>query len=161
MYTAMPLHCPWLEKEQIDVCCETETATILRERGQKLTPQRMELVTALRHADGQLTAAELLRRARQAHAAVNTSTVFRTMALLRDLGLAIETRTAAHGLVYEWNATGTHQHLECRRCGHLQPFDTTLVRLLAGELNSTHGFAVDLMHFAIAGTCRECVTLSR
>lgn len=87
MYTAMPLHCPWLEKEQIDVCCETETATILRERGQKLTPQRMELVTALRHADGQLTAAELLRRARQAHAAVNTSTVFRTMALLRDLGL--------------------------------------------------------------------------
>ena len=44
--------------------CESETIDLLRESGHKMTPQRMMILTSLRHASGHLTAAEIFERVR-------------------------------------------------------------------------------------------------
>ena len=42
--------------------CETETVDLLRETGHKMTPQRMMILTSLRHASGHMTAADIFER---------------------------------------------------------------------------------------------------
>jgi Fe2+ or Zn2+ uptake regulation protein len=57
--------------------CETETAIALREAGQKITPQRMLILSTLRHTEHHITASEVLDHVRRAYPFVDASTVYR------------------------------------------------------------------------------------
>jgi Fur family ferric uptake transcriptional regulator len=49
-----------------------------------------------------------------------------------------------------------HVHLVCRSCGGIEEADTHLVVDAVTKLRSERGFQVDIGHFALFGTCREC-----
>ena len=71
--------------------CESETVTTLRGSGHKMTPQRMMILTSLRHAQGHLTAAAIFERVKQAYPYVDISTVYRTLTVLKEMRLISET----------------------------------------------------------------------
>ena len=63
----------------------------LRELGYRLTPQRMLILAALRDSDDHISAEEIHARVRAKYPHVNISTVYRTLELLKSLGLVTET----------------------------------------------------------------------
>jgi Fur family ferric uptake transcriptional regulator len=136
--------------------CEGDAVAILRESGHKLTPQRLMVVSALRHAEGHLTAAQVLEQVQHAYPYVDISTVYRTMSVLKELHLVSETDMGAGELAYEWTSGDPHHHLICRRCGTVQQLDNAALQRLAGSLESEHGFQADIDHIAIFGVCRVC-----
>jgi Fur family ferric uptake transcriptional regulator len=71
--------------------CENQVANLLREAGHKLTPQRMMIVSACRHAGGHRSAAEILADVRKDAPYVDASTVYRTLSVLKELRLVTET----------------------------------------------------------------------
>ncbi len=71
--------------------CETETIDLLRESGHKMTPQRMMILTSLRHAPGHLTAADIFERVKAEYPYVDISTVYRTLTVLKDMRMIPET----------------------------------------------------------------------
>ena len=75
--------------------CESETIDVLRESGHKMTPQRMMILTSLRHAPGHLSAADIFERVKTAYPYVDISTVYRTLTVFKDLRLISETHMAA------------------------------------------------------------------
>jgi Fur family ferric uptake transcriptional regulator len=136
--------------------CETETATLLRGAGQKVTPQRMLILAALRHQRTHVTAAELLDEVRRSYPFLDISTVYRTLSSARDLKLVSElTRTGADAQ-FEWIGNEPHHHLICKVCGGETTLDNNLMEGLADRLRQEQGFRADLTHFAIAGVCRTC-----
>jgi Fur family transcriptional regulator, ferric uptake regulator len=136
--------------------CETETATVLRAAGQKVTPQRLIILSALRHAGGHVTAAHLLEDARKAYPYIDASTVYRTLAAARDLRLVSETRMGSGEALFEWLGTHRHHHLVCRQCGQVVSLDEKHLEVLANSLERDTGFKADLDHIAILGTCAAC-----
>lgn len=140
--------------------CETDTAAILRAAGQKLTPQRLIILSCLRHAEGHVTAAELLEAARRSYPYIDASTVYRTLAAAKELRLVSETNLGSGDNLFEWLGTHRHHHLICRQCGQVSSLDEAYLDELASTLERETGFQADLDHIAIFGVCKQCLETS-
>ncbi len=137
--------------------CETETVQVLRERGHKATPQRLMILSALRHADGHLTAADIYDQVLQDYPYVDISTVYRTLSVLRELRLVSETDMGTGDTTYEWlREQRRHHHLICRDCGAVASLDHRYLENLGAEILAESGFRPDIDHFAIFGLCAAC-----
>jgi Fur family ferric uptake transcriptional regulator len=136
--------------------CEIDTASILRAAGQKVTPQRLIILSALRHAGGHVTAAQILEVARKAYPYVDASTVYRTLSAAREMRLVSETNMGSGDTLFEWLGAHRHHHLICRRCGQVASLDEEHLDVLATTLARETGFQADLDHIAIFGTCAAC-----
>jgi Fur family ferric uptake transcriptional regulator len=138
------------------VSCEIDTAGVLRAAGQKVTPQRLIILAALRHAGGHVTAARLLEDARKSYPYIDASTVYRTLAAAKDLRLVSETNMGSGDTLYEWLGSHRHHHLICRSCGQVASLDEGHLDVLTSTLERETGFQADLDHIAIFGTCAAC-----
>ena len=136
--------------------CETETATALKDAGQKVTPQRMLILSTVRHAGRHLTASEILDDVRQTYRYVDPSTVYRTLAAAKELGLVTETNMASTDNEFEWIGKDRHHHLICQSCGAVISLENDYLDGLAAALVEDYGFQANLDHFAIFGTCKTC-----
>jgi Fur family transcriptional regulator, ferric uptake regulator len=146
-----------LQMQLVAVSCETQTVEVIREAGQKLTPQRLLIFSALRHADGHQTASEILEQVRAAYPYVDPSTVYRTLGVLRDLRLVSETDMGAGDTAYEWvREQARHHHLICRNCGTVDSLEHRYLEELGAEILAESGFKPDIDHFAIFGVCSDC-----
>jgi Fur family ferric uptake transcriptional regulator len=143
------------------MCCDDDTVRVLRQAGQKVTPQRLMVLTALRHAEGHATASQIYASAREIYPYVDISTVYRTLASLKELRLVTETDMGTGDLSYEWAGGTPHHHLICQRCGHIDELEHTLMASLGDSLRKAHGFEANLDHFAIFGLCHECAAADR
>jgi Fur family ferric uptake transcriptional regulator len=136
--------------------CESETAVALRSAGQKVTPQRMLILSCVRHAPGHVTASEILEEVRRSYPYVDPSTVYRTLAAARELRVVSETNMGAGDTEFEWTARQRHHHLICRSCGNVTSLDNDYLDGLASALLEDKGFQADIDHFAIFGLCGAC-----
>ena len=137
--------------------CETETVQVLRERGHKATPQRLMILSALRHAEGHLTAGEILAKVRLDYPYVDISTVYRTLGVLKELRLITEADMGTGDMTYEWvRQQARHHHLICRQCGAVASLDHHYLEDLGAEIMAESGFRPDIDHFALSGLCAAC-----
>ena len=128
----------------------------LRDKGHRLTPQRMLVLSIVADGDGHMGVDEVFRRSKEAYPYMDIATVYRTLHLFKDLGVVTEVAIGDR-LHYELtDPSGKHHHMVCRVCNgafnlsphYLEEFRTTLVR--------EFDFEPDLEHFAITGTCSKC-----
>ena len=127
----------------------------LRARGYRLTPQRqlvLEAVGALGHG----TPDEIVTEVRRTAAAVNISTVYRTLELLEELGLVQHTHLGHGAPTYSVAGDDDHVHLVCRVCGGVQEAQRALIGDVVTRLQDELGFRVDIGHFALFGICQAC-----
>jgi len=136
--------------------CEREIALTIRHAGQKITPQRVLILSAVRHAHAHTTANEVLDQVRRLYPYVDASTVYRTLGSAAQLGLVSETDMGAGDAQFEWIGKGRPHHLICRSCGGVSSLDNSYLDSLATALYDEVGFQADLGHFAIFGLCRNC-----
>jgi len=129
----------------------------LRERGERLTPQRLIVLDILRDAPGHLSAGTVLERALARYPYLNQATVYRALTWLRDQGLATAVDLGNGHTEYEYRRAGEHHHhLVCERCRQTIALDDALVAPLAEAIRTRHGFAPRLDHLAVFGVCRAC-----
>jgi len=137
--------------------CETETVQVLRDKGHKATPQRLMILSALRHADGHLTAGDIFDQVRAGYPYVDVSTVYRTLSVLKELRLVSETDMGTGDTTYEWmRKQGRHHHLICRDCSGVASLDDRFLEDLGTQVFTDSGFKPDIDHFAIFGICASC-----
>jgi Fur family ferric uptake transcriptional regulator len=127
----------------------------LRAKGYRLTPQRqlvLEAVGALGHA----TPDEIVTAVRRTARGVNISTVYRTLELLEELGLVSHTHLGHGAPTYSVATDDDHVHLVCRDCGDVAEAPPDVVTPVVEHLAASHGFSVDVGHFAVFGRCAAC-----
>ena len=129
---------------------------ILKEKGFKLTPQRIMILQVLHSAEGHITAEEIYQQIKSCFPGINISTVYRTLELLKSLGLVTETDFGDGVLRYHHIEKGHHHHLICRKCHKVIDVDEEDLEPLRQSLMEKHGFLPELRHLAIFGLCREC-----
>ena len=132
--------------------------TRLRASGQRLTPQRT-LILELLYAHGDHTTAdEIFAAAQERDPYLNISTVYRTLELLRDLGIIAETDLGDGRRQFALLSDERHHHLICLQCGHVDEIEDEPFNALREGLRQVHGFEARIDHLAIFGTCRFCTT---
>lgn len=132
----------------------------LRASGKRMTVQRRFVLEALERARHHTTAEQIAARIRAKHPQIDTSTVYRNLESLEELGYV--THTHFEDRVTRWHLADAHRHghLVCRQCGAETEVPMTLLEPLARRLRAEHGFQADLAHSAVVGICRECASVS-
>jgi Fur family ferric uptake transcriptional regulator len=128
----------------------------LRARGYRLTPQRRLVLDAVREL-GHSTPDEIAAKVQTESGSVNTSTVYRTLDLLEELGLVTHTHLGHGAPTYHPASESDHVHLVCTGCGAVQSVPADVVAPLVGSLRDRDGFEVDVTHIAMQGRCAGCV----
>jgi len=136
--------------------CESATALALKESGHRPTPQRLMILSAVRHTPGHVTVAQIVEQVKESYPFIDPSTVYRTLAVLKDERLVSETDMGAAEAVYEWIGQTRHHHLICRVCEGVTSFEDRHLDGVGEHIRQNHGFEADLDHFAIFGLCEDC-----
>ena len=100
----------------------------------------------------------LFERARRTHPGVGFATVYRTMKLLEEAGIAHTRRFGnTKETLYEV-ATGRshHDHLICEQCGRIIEFVSPEIERLQDRVASRLGFTLSRHRHELYGTCPEC-----
>ena len=128
----------------------------LHHLGYRITPQREMIVEAIAHAGGHATAEEIYDQVKVRTRAVNLATVYRTLDLLVEKGLASRADLWDGRVVYATMLHGPHIHLVCRQCGGISLADSTVLQSLGVKLLTSYNFTPDLQHLSIVGLCADC-----
>jgi Fe2+ or Zn2+ uptake regulation protein len=137
-----------------DAAAESDLVAALRERGQRVTSQRLVIGRLLRELDRHVTAEEVLRRASEQLPGVSLPTVYATLDLLAELGVA--RRVSVGGPVLYDPRTGDHAHLRCRVCGRVEDLEISVDTARALRAARATGFDAEGAELVIEGRCANC-----
>ena len=115
---------------------------VLRTRGLRLTRQREKVLLALLNSEDHVSAEELYTRVGGRAEGIGTATVYRTLRLLVDAGLA-EARQFGDGVHrFESTASEHHDHIICRDCGKVFEFENEEIEQLQHQVAKGRGFEI-------------------
>jgi Fur family ferric uptake transcriptional regulator len=128
---------------------------LFRSRGGRVTTARRAIIASLLESDGHVTADELTAAVQAAHPDVHTSTIYRCLASLEELGV-VDHVHLGHGRAVYHLADESHQHLVCESCGVVVEVPDAVFAALGRRLRSQFGFELKPRHFAVSGRCAAC-----
>ncbi len=128
----------------------------LRQRGQRLTPQRLLILDLLHAHRDHVTADEIYASAKSEYPYLNISTVYRTLELFRDLGLLSETDLGDGKRHFALLSEDRHHHLICLHCNSVEEVTDQLLDPLRDALRTHYGFQARIDHLALFGLCSTC-----
>ena len=124
--------------------------------GRRLTPQRRLILEVLERSDGHLDAEALHDRVKLEDPDISLATVYRTLAVLKEMELVEEHRLGEGHSHYEPVRDDPHYHFICLGCGKVIEFDTRLVAKIEQELIQREGIQVAETHLRLSGYCAQC-----
>ena len=135
-----------------------EFKSTLHSKGMRLTGQRKLILQVLEEAGRHLDAATVFERAHRRDERVSLATVYRTLLLLKEMGIVDQHFTSREHdrEVYEPVGAEEHYHFSCLKCGRVVEFQSALIdrarKQIAQELgiNILHGCA------CFEGYCAGC-----
>ena len=128
----------------------------LRKKGYRLTPQRHMILSVIQEAGGHLSIDQILERVQERNPYVSLSTIYRTLELLRELGLVRENHLPGEQPHYETAESTEHHHLVCRRCRTIIHLEDNLLGDLHEQLQQQHAFHGLTLDLVAAGYCDAC-----
>jgi Fur family ferric uptake transcriptional regulator len=129
----------------------------MAERGLKSTRQRSQIIELFFEMHGHLSVEDVWSRVRQDDPRVSVATVYRTMKLLSEAGLA-HARNFGDGQTRFEPAVGRehHDHLICTRCGTIIEFENDQIERMQDAVARRHGFKVTSHKMELYGLCKTC-----
>lgn len=127
---------------------------LLHSRGQRVTSQRLVILRDLRRRAEHATAEEIHRAVHEDLPGISVPTIYATLDLFVELGLArrIDTATAA---LYDAGLQ-PHQHAVCRRCGKVEDVNGSLDTAALVGAAAAAGFHAQGAELIITGLCAGC-----
>lgn len=132
-----------------------ELIAALKERGFRLTPQRVELVRLIAVSQGHPSAGQLYTKVKRRFPTMSHATVYKTLSLLKEMGqvLEIDLRDDSH---YDGNRPDPHPHLICIKCNKIIDGEVSLDPKSLQSLEQTTGYKILRPQISLYGLCPDC-----
>ena len=127
---------------------------MLRQRGMRVTTQRVVVHRALGELDRHVTAEELLDAVTDRLPSVALPTIYKTLELFEQLGIVRRVQRAGTTLFDP--RVEAHHHLVCTQCGSIEDLDSELDTLALERAAAGHGFEHDRIEALVHGRCVSC-----
>jgi len=127
----------------------------LKAQGCKSTSQRDDIARVFFESRGHPTVEELYRKVKRINPRIGYATVYRTLKLLKDCGLAVESHFQDGEARYECSEAH-HDHLICERCGRIEEFEEAEIEELQDRVADRFGFRITGHKMELYGLCPAC-----
>ncbi|MBW1882521.1 MAG: transcriptional repressor [Deltaproteobacteria bacterium] len=130
-------------------------AAYLEKNHLKHTKQRELILNVFLDARRHLTSEDLYLSVRKQYPNIGYTTVYRTMKLLVEAGLATE-RHFDDGITRYETEHEHHDHLVCIRCGKIVEFECEIIENAQDEIAKRQGFQIVRHRHELYGHCADC-----
>ena len=138
-----------------DAALQRRLSRYMREHGLKNTRQRQMIIDVFLGTDEHMAIDELLSEVQRNMPGVGYATVYRTMKLLSEAGVAQERRFGDGQTRYEPATIGEHHdHLICATCGHIFEFEDPVIEDRQREIATARGLRIVSHRHDIIGECQ-------
>jgi Fe2+ or Zn2+ uptake regulation protein len=127
----------------------------LRERGLRVTPQRIVIHRALCSEARHMTAEQVLASVSDVLPGTSLPTVYSTLELLEGLALVRRVGTGNGAVVFD-SRVEPHAHTVCRQCGAIADLEGAAAPDDALRKAGASGFVPDHAELVVWGLCRDC-----
>jgi Fur family transcriptional regulator, ferric uptake regulator len=123
----------------------------------KVTRQRRAVLKCFLECQYHVSAEELYRAVSSKEPKIGLATVYRTLALLTQSGLASELDFGDGQKRYENNHSNSHHdHMICTQCGKIIEFNHPLIEKFQEEVAENNGFTITSHKLDMFGICSDC-----
>ncbi len=134
----------------------------LRDRGLRLTSERLAVFEEIYRQHRHIDAEELLAALKGRGHKISRATVYRNLEVLVACGLVRKQRLGQDRYLYEHLHAGqSHDHLVCAGCGRVVEFVSPGIAALQSGICRAHGFSPDHHQLQILGLCNACAEKRR
>ena len=128
----------------------------LVKKGLKRSSQREAILEAFLKAGQHVSVEDLLRIVKRRDPQVGRTTIYRTLKLFQEAGLASELELGGEARFEPlWNRAH-HDHFVCVGCGEIIEFQSPEIERLQDEIAASLGFTIEGHRHNIFGRCRKC-----
>lgn len=136
---------------------ESKLASYMDKNGLRSTSQRRAVTDVFFRSTGHLSIEDLLALVRERDSKIGYATVYRTLKLLKDCGIAYERHFGDGVSRYEIALEDEHHdHLICLDCGKIVEFENDEIERLQDVLAKKHGFTLKRHTHELYGICADC-----
>jgi len=128
----------------------------LKERGQRITPQRLAILRILASSEGHPSVEEIYSVVVKDFPTTSLATVYKTITLLKELGEVLELEFSRGSNRYDGSKPFPHPHVVCTRCNRIVDPDLESLSALTAEVSEQTGFKVVNHRLDFYGLCPEC-----
>ena len=129
----------------------------IQKKGLKRTAQRDLILDVFLRTEAHLSNEDLYRLVQQEDPGVGQTTVYRTLKLLAEAGLAREVRFGDGRTHYEHQYKHQHHdHMICSECGKIIEFFSAELEAIQDAMAAKHRFEITQHLLRIIGVCAEC-----
>jgi Fur family ferric uptake transcriptional regulator len=129
----------------------------IQKQGLKRTAQRDLILEVFLRTEGHVSGDDLYRLVRDDDPTVGQTTVYRTLKLLTDAGLAREVRFGDGRAHYEHNYKHPHHdHMICSECGKIIEFYSPELEAIQDAMALKHKFELTSHLLRMIGVCADC-----
>ncbi len=128
----------------------------IREKGLKNTVQREAILNEVLQTGGHFEIEDIVYQMRKKNIPVSRATIYRTLNLLKDMGLINEVIKIDNKTIYELALKHHHDHLICKSCKKIIEFTDEEIEKLQDKICKAHNFFPETHRLEIYGYCQEC-----
>lgn len=133
-----------------------ELVSKLRERGHRLTPQRVAILRVLAASEGHPSVERIYEQIRPEFPTTSLATVYKTVTLLKEMDQVIELGFADGSNRYDGNKPYPHPHLICTVCGEICDLDGPDVDEIVRRVARDSGYQIHSHRLDLYGICAKC-----
>ena len=133
-----------------------ELVAKFRERGYRITPQRLALLRLLATSKNHPSAAQLYEQLRDQYPTMSLATVYKTLSRMKEMGEVLELGFSDDDNRYDGNEPSPHPHLICTRCRKIIDPEVTSFRDLTQEVAANTGYQIVRHRLDFYGICPDC-----
>ena len=140
-----------------------ELKSILKAKGLKFTYQRELILKTLYENEGHYSPEDifLIIQKENPNIKIGIATIYRTLALLEEEGLADSLMMEKGSKKYELGLKKHHDHFICTECGKIIEFYDDVIEKRQEEVAQKYGFEMRSHSMKIVGICKECQVKSK
>lgn len=131
----------------------------MEKKGLRSTAQRRLIIDVFFEGSSHMTIEDLLAEVRRREPSIGYATVYRTLKLLAECGVASERHFGDGPSRYELadEASAHHDHLICTSCRRIIEFEEPRIEAIQEEIAARYGFEVHSHKHEMYGTCASCL----
>jgi Fur family ferric uptake transcriptional regulator len=132
-------------------------SNFLKKNDLRLTQPRMTILKVFLQMKGHFEVEDVLAEVKKVDGMVSIATVYRTLNLLVECGLAAENTFADKAKKFEVaHEKQHHDHFVCNKCKKVEEFHHPLIESLQGEVAKKHEFSITSHIMTLYGVCSDC-----
>jgi Fur family transcriptional regulator, peroxide stress response regulator len=128
----------------------------LKGRDFRLTPQRLAIIKILAASEDHPSVDDIFREVRSKFPTTSVATVYKTVALLKELNEVLELGFPDGSNRYDGNKPYPHPHAICMKCRKILDPEIASVDQLSEEMKQKTGFLISSHRLDFFGLCSEC-----